>query len=61
MTCNRCYEPLRPDQAVEPSFSGRYPYVHADPADCPALRAERRGTGPVPPIRLVREIDPDAD
>ena len=27
MTCNRCYEPLRPDQAVEPSFSGRYPYV----------------------------------
>ena len=53
--------PLRPDQAVEPSFSGRYPYVHADPVDCPALRAERRGTGPVPPIRLVREIDPDAD
>jgi hypothetical protein len=61
MTCNRCYEPLRPDQAVEPSFSGRDPYVHADPADCPALRAERRSTGPVPPIRLVRDIEPDAD
>jgi hypothetical protein len=61
MTCNRCYEPLRPDQAVEPSFSGRYPYVHADPVDCPALRAERRSTGPVPPIRLVRDIEPDAD
>jgi hypothetical protein len=61
MTCNRCYEPLRPDQAVEPSFSGRYPYVHADPVDCPALRAERRSSGPVPPIRLVRDIEPDAD
>jgi hypothetical protein len=61
MTCNRCYEPLRLDQAVEPSFSGRYPYVHADPVDCPALRAERRSSGPVPPIRLVRDIEPDAD
>ena len=61
MTCNRCYEPLLPDQVVEPSFSGRYPYVHADPVDCPALRAERRGSGPTPRIRLVREIDPDAD
>jgi hypothetical protein len=61
MTCNRCYEPLRPDQAVEPSFSGRYPYVHADPVDCPALRAERRSSGPVPPIRLVRDIEPEAD
>jgi hypothetical protein len=61
MTCNRCYEPLRPDQAVEPSFSGRYPYVHADPVDCPALRAERRSSGPVPPSRLVRDIEPDAD
>jgi hypothetical protein len=61
MTCNRCYEPLRPDQAVEPSFSGRYPYVHADPVDCPALRAERRSSGPLPPIRLVRDIEPDAD
>jgi hypothetical protein len=61
MTCNRCYEPLLPDQAVEPSVSGRYPYVHADPVDCPALRAERRGSGPTPRIRLVREIDPDAD
>ena len=59
MTCNRCYEPLLPDQVVEPSFSGRYPYVHADPADCAALRAESRGTGPVPPLRLVREIEPD--
>ena len=59
MTCNRCYEPLLPDQPVEPSFSGRYPYVHADPVDCTALRAERRGTGPAPPIRLVREIEPE--
>jgi hypothetical protein len=33
--------------------------VHADPADCAALRAESRGTGPVPPLRLVREIEPD--
>ena len=59
MTCNRCQEPLLPDQRAEPSFSGRHPYVHADPADCPALRDEMRQTGPKPPIRLVREIDPD--
>jgi hypothetical protein len=57
MTCNRCLGPLLPDQLVEPSFSGLHPYVHADPADCPALRAERRASGPRPPMRLVRDID----
>ena len=56
MTCNRCHGPLLPDQLVEPSFSGRHPYVHADPADCPALREERRGAAR-PPLRLVRDIE----
>jgi hypothetical protein len=57
MTCNRCNGPLLPDQLVEPSFSGKHPYVHADPADCPALRGEQRPPGPRPPLRLVRDID----
>jgi len=60
MRCNLCYEPLLPDQRVRRSFSGRHPYVHADASDCAALRAEARASGPEPPIRLVREIDPDA-
>ena len=59
MTCNRCHEPLLPDQLVEPSFSGRHPYVHADPADCPALRDDGPPPGPRPQLHLVRDIDED--
>lgn len=59
MTCNLCNEPLLPDQRVRRSFSGRHPYAHADPADCPVLRAEARATGPEPQARLVREIEPE--
>ena len=58
MTCNRCQGPLLPDQVVQPSFSGLHPYVHAEPVDCPALRAELRDARPVPPLHLVRDIDP---
>ena len=61
MVCNRCRGPLLPDQLVEPSFSGLHPYVHADPADCPALREERRSAGPAPPKRRLREIEGDAE
>jgi hypothetical protein len=57
MTCNRCHEPIHPDQLVQPSFSGRHPYVHADPEDCPALREEPPIAGPPPPKRRLREID----
>jgi hypothetical protein len=56
MTCNRCLGPLLPDQMVEPSFSGRHPYVHADPRDCPALADELGATGARPPKRRLREI-----
>ena len=59
MTCNRCHGPLLPDQLVEPSFSGRHPYVHADPADCPALRGDEPKPTPRPQLRLVRDIDED--
>jgi hypothetical protein len=60
MVCNRCSGPLLPDQLVQPSFSGRHPYVHAEPADCPALREEQRPTGPGPPKRRLRDIDEQA-
>ena len=61
MLCNRCHEPLLPDQLVQPSFSGRHPYVHAEPADCPALREEQPGSGPPPPKRRLRDIDASVD
>jgi hypothetical protein len=61
MTCNRCHGPLLPDQLVEPSFSGRHPYVHAEPADCPALQGEGRPSGPRPALRLVRDIDGEGE
>ncbi|MEA2179261.1 MAG: hypothetical protein QOG77_2558 [Solirubrobacteraceae bacterium] len=57
MTCNRCQGPLLPDQVVQPSFSGLHPYAHAEPVDCPVLRAELRRSGPAPPLRLMRDID----
>jgi hypothetical protein len=57
MVCNRCHEPLLPDQLVQPSFSGRHPYVHAERADCPVLRQERPSSGPPPPKRRLRDID----
>ena len=57
MLCNRCHGPLRPDQLVEPSFSGLHPYVHAEPADCPALQEELQGSVPAPPKRRLREIE----
>ena len=60
MTCNRCHEPLLPDQLVEPSFSGRHPYVHAEAADCAALREDRIPPGPRPQLRLVRDIGEEA-
>jgi hypothetical protein len=61
MTCNRCHEPLLPDQLVAPSFSGRHPYVHAEPADCPVLRKETRPAGPRPALRLVRDIEGEGE
>jgi hypothetical protein len=57
MVCNRCQGPLLPDQLVQPSFSGRHPYVHAEPSDCPALREEGPASGPVPLKRRVRDIE----
>jgi hypothetical protein len=59
MLCNRCLGPLLPDQLVQPSFSGRHPYVHSEPADCPALVEEPRSTGPAPPKRLLADIQGD--
>ena len=45
--CNRCGEPLEENAPVNRAFSGRWPYEHARPEDCPALRgdsADREGT-----------------
>ena len=61
MVCNRCHEAILPDQLVEPSFSGRHPYVHAEPADCPALRQEPPASGRTPPKRRLRDIDENFD
>jgi hypothetical protein len=38
--CNRCGEPLEEDTPVTRAYSGRSPYQHARPEDCPALQGE---------------------
>jgi hypothetical protein len=55
MLCNRCLAELSPGQLVEPAFSGRHPYAHADPRDCPPLAEEGRPVGLSPRTRRIGE------
>jgi hypothetical protein len=55
MFCNRCLGELGPGQLVEPAFSGRHPYAHADPRDCPPLREEERPLTLSPRARRLDE------
>jgi hypothetical protein len=46
--CNRCGEPLQEETPVRRAFSGRWPYEHSQPEDCPALRGSSTDQQGVP-------------